>query len=166
MAAGPTEAPLRHRFRPRFRALAWCALLLGASFLAAALLLADPGGATRPFAIGCGATGLLLGALYLLSPAWRIEVFVDDEALEVRSRGDRRFRLPWCEVVRIWASPTTSTCFVDGGSPERSLLVPGPGASAPYDIENKQALYRAILARAPAHTVRTVDLLEQAPGQG
>ena len=42
--------------------------------------------------------------------------------------------------MRVVAAPTTHTCFVDGGAPERSLLVPGDGAPAPYDLEDREAL--------------------------
>jgi len=52
--------------------------------------------------------------------------------------------------VRVVASPATSSCFIDGGAPERSLLVPGDGAPAPYDIADRAALVEAILARVPA----------------
>ncbi len=61
--------------------------------------------------------------------------------------------------VKVVSSPTTNTCFVDGGTPETSLLVPGDGAPAPYDIENKRALCDAILAHVAAEKVRTVDTL-------
>jgi hypothetical protein len=119
-------------------------------------------GASLIFAVATGLSGVVLGTLYLASPAWRIEVVVDDDALEVLSSGDRRFRLPWGEVRRVVASPATRTCFVDGGDPDRSLVVPGEGASAPYDIEDKEALYDAILARVPADAVEEVPLLESA----
>ena len=58
--------------------------------------------------------------------------------------------------------PTTHTCFVDGGAPERSLLVPGDGAPAPYDIEERRALFDAILAHVPPERVTTVESLEKA----
>jgi hypothetical protein len=80
----------------------------------------------------------------------------------VLSSGDRRFRLRWDEVKGVIASPSTQTCFVDGGTAERSLLVPGDGAPAPYAIEDATALYRAIVARVPPERVREVDLLERA----
>ncbi|MCG8417102.1 MAG: hypothetical protein MJE77_04055 [Proteobacteria bacterium] len=116
----------------------------------------------RAFPLAGGGTGILLGLLYLGSPTWRIEVAVNDDALEVHSHRGQRFRLPWSEVVEVVASPETQTCFVNGGSPDRSLLVPGPGASALYDIENKHELYTAICARVPEERIRRVDLLEKA----
>ena len=60
------------------------------------------------------------------------------------------------------ASPTTQSCFVDGGAPERSLLVPGDGAPAPYDIADRGALFDAILAHVAADMVRTVESLDKA----
>ena len=76
-----------------------------------------------------------------------------------------RFEPPWGEVLRVVASPSTRWCFVDGGSPERSLLVPGDGAPAPYDIADRAALVEAILAHVPADKVQTVATLsgERAP---
>jgi len=64
--------------------------------------------------------------------------------------------------VRVVASPTTKSCFVDGGAPEKSLLVPGDGAPAPYDLERRAALFDAIIAHVPADRVQTVETLEQA----
>ncbi len=125
-------------------------------------LIGAASGATAMIIAGLGAAAL--GTVYLASPAWRLVVVVDDEALAVVSGGDRRFRLTWDEVVRVVASPSTATCFVDGGTPARSLLVPGVGAPAPYDIEDRAALVAIILARTPADRVHTVDLLERASG--
>lgn len=124
------------------------------------------GGVAASYALAGGIAGTLLGALYLLSPAWRTEVLVHDHGLEVLSRGDRRFLLPWEQVVKLVVSPSTRTCFVDGGAPDRSLLVPGPGASAPYDIENKAALYDELVARVPADRRREVETLEKAQPDG
>ena len=128
-----------------------------------AVALAVLGAGALPLATG--ATGVVLGAAYLLSPTWRFEVAVDDAGLEVRSPKRTRFRLAWGDVVRVVASPTTHTCFVDGGTPEKSLLVPGDGAPAPYDIADKPALYDAILAHVDAGKVTTVETLEAARAQ-
>ncbi len=154
--------PARFRFQPRFRGLAVCAAAVGAGLLAAAAIF-GLGGASLGFALTAGGLGVVLGALYLSSPAWRLSVVVRDDALEVEGRaGERRLRLPWPEIERVVASPDTKTCFVDGGAAERSLLVPGPGASAPYHLERREALYDEILARAPAHAVEEVGLLKDA----
>jgi hypothetical protein len=125
-----------------------------------AVIAAVVGFATVPLV--SGALGIALGAAYLASPTWRIAVTIDDDGLTVGSPGRVRFRLAWGDVVRVVASPATRTCFVDGGAPERSLLVPGDGAPAPYDIADRKALYDAILARIPADKVRTVPSLDQA----
>jgi anthranilate/para-aminobenzoate synthase component II len=46
------------------------------------------------------------------------------------------------------------TCYVDGGTPDKSLLVPGPGAPASYDIKNKADLIAEILERVPSERVQ------------
>lgn len=148
------------RFRPRYRGLAIVSIALGV--VLAALGGAAMDGSVRAAALVLGGLGTLLGVLYLVSPAWRIVVHVDDGGIEVTARGDRRFLLAWGDVKEVVASPTTRTCFVDGGEPARSLLVPGDGAPAPYDIEGKAELYAAIVAAVPAERVRQVELLESA----
>ena len=130
---------------------------VGSSMAAASALL---GFVTVPLATG--AIGVALGAAYLASPTWRISVTIDDAGLTVGSPKRLRFRLAWSEVVRVVASPTTRSCFVDGGSPDRSLLVPGDGAPAPYDIEDRGDLLDAILAHVPAEKVTTVTSLDKA----
>jgi hypothetical protein len=152
--------PSRHRFRPRYRGVAWTAATVGGALAAVAASL---GFLAVPLVTG--AIGVALGAAYLASPTWRLAVTVDDDGLEVGSPKRRRFRLAWAEVVRVVASPSTHTCFVDGGAPERSLLVPGDGAPAPYDLEDRPALVAAILAHVPPERVTTVDSLEQAREQ-
>jgi hypothetical protein len=147
--------PRSFRFRPRFRGLAWSAVGVGGALGAVTALTL--GGALLPLATG--ALGVVLGSAYLMSPAWKLEVIVDDDALEVRSPRGVRFRLAWGDVVKVVASPSTHTCFVDGGAPDRSLLVPGEGAPAPYDIEDKPALFGAILAHVPADKVQEVATL-------
>jgi hypothetical protein len=155
------EALARFRFVPRFKGLAYAAMGLGLAMIALAILF-SLGGASAAFAWGCGVAGLALGALYLASPAWRIEVLTDGDGLEVQAGGDRRFRLAWGEVVRVIASPSTRTCLLDGGDPDRSLIVPGPGAHAPYDIADKGRLYEIIVSRVPAERIEEVELLETA----
>jgi hypothetical protein len=150
-------SPRSYRFRPRYRGIAWCAMGVGGSMAVVASILEF---ATVPLATG--ALGVVLGAAYLASPTWRITVTIDDDGLTVGSPKRQRFRLAWHEIVRVVASPTTSSCFVDGGAPERSLLVPGDGASAPYDIADRKALVEAILAHVPADKVTTVASLDQA----
>jgi hypothetical protein len=143
-------------FRPRYRGLAWSSIGVGGSIAAVASVL---GFVVLPLATG--ALGIALGAAYLASPTWRISVTIDDEGLTVASPKRQRFRLAWQDVVRVVASPSTSTCFVDGGKPEHSLLVPGDGAPAPYDIADRKALVEAILAHVPADKVQTVASLDK-----
>jgi hypothetical protein len=149
--------PTRHRFRPRYRGVAWTAAAVGGSL---AVVSAAAGFLALPLVTG--AIGVVMGAAYLASPTWRLAVTVDDDGLEVGAPRRRRFRLAWADVVRVVASPSTHTCFVDGGAPERSLLVPGAGAPAPYDLEDRPALVAAILAHVPPERVTTVESMEQA----
>ena len=152
--------PTRHRFRPRYRGVAWTAAIVGGTLAAVS---AVAGVVLAPLVTG--AIGVALGAAYLLSPTWRVAVTVDDGGLEVGSAGRRRFRLAWGDIARVIASPKTHTCYVDGGAPERSLLVPGEGAPAPYDLEDRPALVAAILAHVPPERVTIVESLEQAREQ-
>jgi hypothetical protein len=147
--------PATFAFRPRYRGVALTSIGVGGAL--GALAVISLGAALVPLA--SGAIGMVLGAGYLLSPSWKLAVVIDDDALEVRSPSKSRFRLPWGDVKKVVASPTTHTCFVDGGAPERSLLVPGDGAPAPYDLEDKQALYEAILSHVPPDKVETVETL-------
>jgi len=149
--------PRSFPFRPRYRALAWSSIGVGGTV---AIFAALAGAALAPF--GGGLLGIALGAGYLASPTWRIAVTVDDSGLAVASPGRLRFRLAWSDIVRVVASPTTRTCFVDGGTPEHSLLVPGDGAPAPYDIADRGALFELILAHVPADKVTTVESLDRA----
>jgi len=145
--------PRVFKFRPRYRGLALSALGVGGTL--GAVAVAALGSALLPLATGLA--GVALGAGYLLSPAWKLEVVVDDAGLEVRGPKGSRFRLPWAEVVKVVASKEYKTCFVDGGTPERSLIVPGDGMPAPYDIADKDALYDAIIAHVPADKVRSTS---------
>src|SRR3954470_15387383 len=109
-----------------------------------------------------GLAGMALGGAYLASPTWRLSVIVDDVALEVRGPKGAKLRVAWTDIVRVVASPSTKTCYVDGGTADKSLIVPGDGAPAPYDIDNKAALFDEIIAHVPADKVTTVETLEAA----
>jgi hypothetical protein len=114
--------------------------------------------ATLPLVTGL--VGVAIGAVYLLSPTWRLAVVVDDDGLAVVAAGGKpRFRLAWGDVVEVIASPATRTCFVDGGDPARSLVVPGEGAPAPYAIEDAGALYDRIVASVAPGRIREVATL-------
>lgn len=147
-----------HKFRPRYRGLAFGAMGLGGGLVA---LAAGIGFLALPLV--AGVLGIGLGGAYLASPSWRLEVITDDTGLEVRDAKRSRFKLAWSDVVRVVASPSTNTCFVDGGAPERSLLVPGVGAPAPYDLEDRPALVATILSRVTPDRITTVESLDRAP---
>jgi hypothetical protein len=144
------------RFLPRYRGLAVAALGVGGTLGVTSLVVL--GGALLPLATSIA--GVALGVGYLVSPSWKLVVAVDETGLEVRSPKATKFSLPWTDVVRVIASPSTNTCYVDGGTPERSLIVPGDGASAPYDLEDKPALYAAIIEHVAPDKVKTVETLE------
>ena len=147
------------RFRPRFGAFAFLVGALGLVVLAGAPFVQ---GSSRTFALTCGVIGPALAAAYLASPAWRLRVRVDPEALAVVRGGRLCFCVPWLEVKRVLAAPSTKTCFVDGGTAAHSLLVPGPGAPGPYRIEGREALYDFILAHVPSDRVVVVPSIEEA----
>jgi hypothetical protein len=136
--------------------MAWTSIGVGGglSGLAAAI-----GFAFLPLATG--ALGLALGAAYLASPSWRLRVIADASGLEVRDDKRSRFKLAWTDIVRVVASPTTKTCFVDGGAAERSLLVPGVGAPAPYQLTDRDELFATILERVTPDRLEIVESLER-----
>ena len=150
-------SPRTHRFRPRYRGLAWGSFGTGSAVVIAGLFL---GAAALPLV--AGTFGMSLGLLYLGSPTWKISVVTDDDALEVKTRTATKFRLAWTDVVRVVASPSTHTAFVDGGTPAKSLLVPGDGAPAPYEIEDAAALVDTILARVTPDKIERVESLDRA----
>lgn len=141
-----------YRLRPRYRGLAWGSIGIGGTLAAVALW-------TPAVVAIASVCGLGLGAAYLLSPTWRLQVVTSESSLAVLAGDKPRFTLPWAEVVKVVASPSTKTCFVDGGAAERRILVPGDGAPAPYRIERRDELFDEILARVPAAKVEEVALL-------
>lgn len=152
------------RFRPRLRAFPWLCAGLGIGLLGVALATGAEG-ASLHFAIAGAVLGPVIAALYLAAPAWRFRVIVDDEALAVWHGRELRFRVPWGDVQKVVHAPSTRTCYVDTGTPSRNLLVPGPGAPAPYLIERREELYEAILAHVPEERRQEVELLELAVGR-
>jgi hypothetical protein len=146
------------RFKPRYKPLALSAMGVGGALGVVSVVAL--GAAALPLATGV--LGVLLGAGYLVSPSWKLEVVVDDSALVVRSPKGEKFRIAWLEVKRVVASPSTKTCFVDVKDPRRNFLVPGDGAPAPYDIEDKESLYAEILARVPKDKIEEVETIEAA----
>lgn len=141
-----------YRLRPRYRGLAWSSIGLGGALAAVALW-------TPAVVAVASVCGLGLGAAYLFSPTWRLTVITSEDALAVRAGDKPRFTLPWAEVVKVVASASTKTCFVDGGAVERRILIPGDGAPAPYRIERSGELFDEIVARVPAEKIEQVALL-------
>jgi hypothetical protein len=156
VSSGPVAAR-RFRFRPRYRGVAAVAMGVGSALGAAGVVW---GGAVLSFPIVTGVAGIALGAAYLLSPTWRLAVVADDAGLAVMAGDRTKLRVAWGDIVRVVASPTTHTCFIDGGEPARSLLVPGDGAPAPYAIEDRAALYDLVVARVDPAKITTVETLE------
>jgi hypothetical protein len=146
------------RFRPRYKGLALSAMGVGGTLGVVSVVAL--GAAALPLATGV--MGVLLGTGYLLSPSWKLEVVVDDKALVLKSPKGEKFRIVWAEVKRVVASPSTKTCFVDVKDPRRNFLVPGDGAPAPYDIDDKEELYAAILDHIPKDKVEEVETIEAA----
>ena len=146
----------RHRFRPRYRGVAYVTIGVGGSLAVVASIV---GFVVVPLVSGL--CGIAAGAAYLASPTWRLAVIADDDGLEVASPARRRFRIAWTDIVKVIASPTTKSCFVDSGKPETSLLVPGVGAPAGYELEDRPALFAAILEHVPDDKVQTVETLVQ-----
>ncbi|HEY4241515.1 MAG TPA: hypothetical protein VGM88_16955 [Kofleriaceae bacterium] len=147
-----------HRFRPRYRTLA-----LGASGAggAVAVLGAIAGPAALP--IVTGALGVVLGIAYLRSSIWKLAITADATGLAVGAPGAQpKFTIAWGDIVRVTASPSTKTCHVNGGDAGKSFLVPGPGATAAYSIEDRETLFDAILAHTPKDRVKIVDTIERA----
>lgn len=142
-----------YRFRPRFVGLAFLSLSIGVILVVTALTLApDRISATASFLTGVA--GLFLGFAYLRSPVWRLAVEPMEDELVVWNGLQERLRLPWSEVEQVVVDEERTTLYLDGGNPERSLLVPGPGAPASYDIRKKDELIKTILARVPEERIK------------
>ncbi len=148
------------RFRPRFIGVAFVTLSLGVMLVAAAATL-TPDRMSSIFALVTGTLGIFLSFSYLRSPAWRLAVDIQEHDLVVWNGTTERLRLPWTDVQRVVVDPDREVCFVDGGSPDKSLLVPGPAAPASYTIAKRDALIEAILTHLPSHiVVESTDAIE------
>lgn len=142
-----------YRFRPRFLGVAFLSLSMGVVLVVAAATI-TPDTMSTVFSFAMGVAGLFLAFAYLKSPVWKLAVELQTDDLIVWTGVEERMRLPWAEVKEVVVDSEHLTCFVDGGTPEKSLLVPGPGAPASYDIKNKAELIAAILERVPAELVQ------------
>ena len=144
------------RFRPRFQAIPWIVAGVGVAMLGFGLF-GGAQGSSRTFAILAGAIGPLIALAYLRSPAWKLRVVVDEQAFEVRGGENIRFRIEWVDVKELVYSNKYPTAFLDGGQAERSLLIPGPGAPAPYRIERAEELVAYVRSKVPAEKQRASD---------
>ncbi len=148
-----------YQLRPRYAGLSYLALAVSISFGVLALSF-NLSPQVRNVALGICVVGLGLAVAYQLSPVRRLQVVVSPQGIGLQSGEHQRFFLPWSQVKQVIASPQTSTCYVDGGSSEHSIIVPGVGAPAPYDIVNKLELYKEILRYTPESAIRYVESLE------
>ena len=152
-----------YRFRPRFLGVAFLSLSLGVVLIVASATI-TPDRMSAIFTFITGAAGLFFGFAYLKSPVWRLAVDIQDDDLVVWNGLEERLRLPWSSVEKVVVDAARETCFVDGGEPDSSLLIPGPGAPASYDVRHKKALIQAILARVSEDRVEeTLDVCTTAP---
>jgi hypothetical protein len=142
----------RHAFRPRYRGLAWGSIGIGGVLAAFAWW-------SPPVVLVSAICGLGFGATYMLSPTWKLTVVTSEDALTVEAGGKVRFSLPWKDVHKVIAAPTTKTCFVDGGTADRRIMIPGDGAPAPNRIDRREELYDWIVAHVPADKIETVELI-------
>ena len=113
--------------------------------------------------LAAGAMGPVIAAAYFLSPAWRLKVVADDDALEIRRGDDVRLRLPWVDVRKVLAVPKFKVAYVDGGEGAKSFLLTGPNAPGPYRIERREELYDFIVAHVPKERIEHVETLETPP---
>ncbi|MBA3459076.1 MAG: hypothetical protein H0T46_03880 [Deltaproteobacteria bacterium] len=144
------------RFRPRYRGVAWTSIGVGGGLAGTGIAMG-----LMVLPVAAGAFGIGLGLAYLLAGSWKYRIVTDDDGIEVRDQKGTRFRLLWSEIKRVVASPSTKTCFIDGGMPEHSILVPGVGAPAPYSISDSATLFAEVLAHVAPDRVKTVETLEQ-----
>jgi hypothetical protein len=144
-----------YRLLPRYRWLATAAGLLG-------LAIAVVGFARSHWTLcGIGGFAIVLGAAYLLSPSWRIRLVTSEDALEFAKPNGTVDRIAWTDIKRLLIAGN-QTCLLVGTTAKTSLIVPGLGAPAPYDIENKAALFAEIVARVPVAAHIKVDSVESA----
>ena len=84
----------RHRFRPRYRGVAFASIGVGGSL---AVVSSIAGFLALPMITG--ALGIAAGIAYLASPIWKLAVTTDDDGLEVGTPARRRFRIAYRRPV-------------------------------------------------------------------
>lgn len=145
--------PAIYRIKPRYALMAAAAAAVGVALLVIGAVASS--GTGRIFAIACGVAGLVLGALYLMSPVRQLDIAVSDDAIAVRRRGDTRLAIDWSAIETVLISERG--LYLWTGDPARSLLVPGPGIPGPYAVEDRAGLMKAIERRAPGDAIERVD---------
>lgn len=150
-----------YRFKPRFLGVAFVSLSLGVVLIAAAATL-TPDRVSSIFALITGTIGVFLSFTYLRSPVWRLALDVQESDLVLWNGTTERLRLPWSDITRVVVDPDREVCFVDGGSPDKSILVPGPAAPASYVITKRDELIDAILAHVPSEVIVNPDDIDPA----
>ncbi|MBP9086529.1 MAG: hypothetical protein KBG15_10460 [Kofleriaceae bacterium] len=144
-----------YRLRPRYRVLPASAASIGA-------VIAAFGALQGPFAlVAVGGAATALGAAYWFSPTWKIRLVTSPDELQFHTaRGVKS--LPWTQVRKLFIDRAHRTCLIVGSNAETSVIVPGIGAPAPYDIENKSELFDEIVSYVPAARQRDVASVEEA----
>ena len=150
----------RFRFLPRFKNLARAAIAVGIVLFAASLAVAIQTGLFRWSTLFFPCVGVVLGGLYLSSSTWTWLVEVDSAKLVVRSPSELKATISWKNIIKVIYSEDNQTLFIKGHNLETSFIVPGPGLSAPYLIEDKDKLIATIL-----DMVATEKIVFGAPGQ-
>lgn len=145
----------QYRLRPRYRLLPASAASIGA-------MIAAFGALQGPFAlVAVGGAATALGAAYWFSPTWKIRLVTSADELQFHTaRGVKSLR--WSQVRRLFVDRVHRTCLIVGSGAETSLIVPGVGAPAPYDIENKSELFDEIVAAVATARQRDVTSIEEA----
>jgi hypothetical protein len=90
-------------------------------------------------------------------------VEISDVGVRVVRGQDIRMQVSWADVARLVVDDEHTVCMVDGGSPERRLIVPGPGLSAPYRIEESRRLVAELVRRIPAERHVALDAVRPPP---
>jgi hypothetical protein len=97
----------------------------------------------------------------LWSPSWRMQLITSDTGLTFqKANGTHRF-VGWNDVKRLLVAPN-QTCLMVGTDAETSLIIPGLGAPAPYDIQDKAALFAEVTAKVASSKQRKVETIETA----
>lgn len=150
-----TAAGTDFRLRPRYGTLALAAAVVGLAIMVIGLVAAT--GASRTYAVGCGIAGVTLALLYRLSPVWRLRLRLNETGVSVLRGDELRLELGWGDVERVIVAADGESCYLWGGSVERSLLVAGPQARAPYIVDDRARLLTAITEAIGEERVERAD---------